>query len=204
MSQIPACEVSRGFYAASWIWTSENNPSETVWKIGIGAEWGFRRRPRGGEEAQLVRFVKSKKHGREAPAIFPTVSPRTPVNRGRNRCVLANYRGAFPEHDTMPPSLPDLRCSGDSTPRGRDRSSLPLYRAIRGYRPPPPRPGGARVRPSRRRRRRRGGCLRRRSGRARLVEPYPSCSSLLTAARTSSKGTSLESTSAAPALRNLS
>jgi hypothetical protein len=33
---------------------------ETVWKIGMGAESGFRRRLRGDEEAQIGRFVKSK------------------------------------------------------------------------------------------------------------------------------------------------
>ena len=44
---------------------------ETVWKIGIGAESGFRRRPRGGKEAQLGRFLESKKHGREVLGYFP-------------------------------------------------------------------------------------------------------------------------------------
>src|SRR5215218_3137690 len=54
----------RAFYARSCIRTSENSPSETVWKIGIGAESGFRRGPRGGEEAQIGRFLESKKHAR--------------------------------------------------------------------------------------------------------------------------------------------
>ena len=27
--------------------------------------------------------------------------PRTPLNRGRNRCVLATYRVAFPEHERL-------------------------------------------------------------------------------------------------------
>ena len=29
------------------------------------------------------------------------ILPRTPVNRGRNRCVLATYRVAFPEHERL-------------------------------------------------------------------------------------------------------
>jgi hypothetical protein len=51
--------------------TSQNAPYETVWKIGIRAESGIRRRLRGGEEAQIGRFLESKKHGREACGHFP-------------------------------------------------------------------------------------------------------------------------------------
>src|SRR5215218_9554206 len=31
----------RVFYTGSCKWTSENSPSETVWKSGIGPEWGL-------------------------------------------------------------------------------------------------------------------------------------------------------------------
>src|SRR5215204_1764930 len=70
-------------YARSCNPTSENSPSETVWKFGIGPESGLRERPRGSKESQFGRFLLPERRAETPSAIFQTVSPRTPVNRGK-------------------------------------------------------------------------------------------------------------------------
>src|SRR5829696_9000240 len=84
------------------------------------------------------------------------------ARRGRLRTV----RPARGRACTMPPSLPDPQCFGDSTPRGGGRSSPPAHRSRQGGRPPHPRPDGVRVCPSPAHRCKRGSSLRRRSGSA--------------------------------------
>jgi hypothetical protein len=51
--------------------TSENSPSETVWKIGMGPESELRKRPRGVEGVPIGHFLGGKKHGRDAFGYFP-------------------------------------------------------------------------------------------------------------------------------------
>jgi hypothetical protein len=48
-----------------------NSFSETVWKIGISPEMGFRRRSRGAKEAAISRFLPPQKRAREALGYFP-------------------------------------------------------------------------------------------------------------------------------------
>jgi hypothetical protein len=49
----------------------QNNPSETVWKIGISREMGFRRRSIGAKEAAIGGFLPPKKRAQEAFGYFP-------------------------------------------------------------------------------------------------------------------------------------
>src|SRR5215212_1364022 len=51
--------------------TSEKAPSETVWKIGMGSEIGFRRPQRGAQRASIGRLLPPKQHAREAYGYFP-------------------------------------------------------------------------------------------------------------------------------------
>src|SRR5215211_7815528 len=51
--------------------TSENSPSETVWKIGMVAESILRGTPRGDEGGFIGRFLSPKTHTREASGYFP-------------------------------------------------------------------------------------------------------------------------------------
>ena len=61
--------------------TSQNSGYETVWKIELGPESGFRGLPIGDEGGSIGRFLPPKRKGETPSAIFQTVSPRTPVNR---------------------------------------------------------------------------------------------------------------------------
>src|SRR5829696_6741200 len=51
--------------------TSENYPSETVWKIGSGPEWGPRRPPGGHEGESIGRLLAAKIYALEASGYFP-------------------------------------------------------------------------------------------------------------------------------------
>jgi hypothetical protein len=51
--------------------TSQNLPSETVWKIEISHEMGSRRRSKGAKAAAIGRFLAPKKRARETLGYFP-------------------------------------------------------------------------------------------------------------------------------------
>jgi hypothetical protein len=54
--------------------TSENRPSETVWKSGMGPESGPRKRSRGVVGARISRSLGGKKRDRDTLGSFQTVS----------------------------------------------------------------------------------------------------------------------------------
>src|SRR5918999_5599291 len=58
-------------YAPSCIPPSENTPSETAWKLGMGAESGLRKRLRGVQRSAIGPLVAPKKCAREAFRYFP-------------------------------------------------------------------------------------------------------------------------------------
>jgi hypothetical protein len=51
--------------------TSENTPSETVWKIAMGSEIGVPEAAKRAERAPIGRLLPPKKHAREAYSYFP-------------------------------------------------------------------------------------------------------------------------------------
>src|SRR5215204_3321008 len=69
--QKPSSRLWRAVYAGSCIRTSENTPSETVWKIGSGPEWGPRRPPGGHEGESIGRLLAAKIYALEASGYFP-------------------------------------------------------------------------------------------------------------------------------------
>src|SRR4051812_18527935 len=60
-----------GGYARSCKQTSENTPSETVWKIGQGPEIEVPKAVKWGRRGPLVRFLPSKWHDRGTFCYFP-------------------------------------------------------------------------------------------------------------------------------------
>ena len=72
--------LDRG-YARSCIRTSENLPSETVWKIGRGPESGLRKSSKGVEDDSITAFWLQTSTLEKSSAIFQTVSPRTRVHK---------------------------------------------------------------------------------------------------------------------------
>src|SRR5215207_1732683 len=51
--------------------TSQNSPSETVWKFGMGPKSGLRKRPKGVEGVSIGRLLVPKKRSRDAFSYFP-------------------------------------------------------------------------------------------------------------------------------------
>jgi hypothetical protein len=51
--------------------TSQNNPSETVWKIGMGSEIGTQKATKRAPKALIGRSSPPKKYAREASGHFP-------------------------------------------------------------------------------------------------------------------------------------
>jgi|SRR5215208_4984184 len=51
--------------------TSENAPSQTVWKFGVDPELGLRKRPRGVEGVSIGRILPLKKGAPDAFSYFP-------------------------------------------------------------------------------------------------------------------------------------
>src|SRR5215213_8419386 len=56
-------------------------PGETVWKFGIGPEWGSESSQEGSKESRFGCFLLPERRAEMPSAIFQTVSPRTPVNK---------------------------------------------------------------------------------------------------------------------------
>ena len=65
-----------------WRRTSENNPSETVWKTKMGSTPRSHESEKRGEKHLIDALHRQKYAIQPYAAIFQTVSPRTPVNKG--------------------------------------------------------------------------------------------------------------------------
>src|SRR5215217_5461486 len=106
--------------------TSQNTPSETVWKIGRGPEWGPRRPPGGHEGKSIGRLLAAKIYALEASGYFPnSFSTHSAVHRRRSGAAIGGC-------------LPSARCF-PATPAGRNEvynPASPLLISTPGRAPP--------------------------------------------------------------------
>src|SRR5215217_94115 len=75
--------------------TSENSPSETVWKFGIDPESGLRSGQEGSKKSRSAASWRQRRVLETPSAIFQTVSPRTRANTVPWHRPLARIHGRF-------------------------------------------------------------------------------------------------------------
>ena len=145
MSKPPPCCPPRTIQARRLLQrTSQNGTSETVWKFKRAPLWGPMSRENGTRSTLISALRPQKNAIQTRPAIFQTVSPRTP----------ANGEGlGWAGDGTLPGTLYDV-CRGDlpgrvrrpilarAARRGRHARGLskPSTRVARGSRRMPPQP----------------------------------------------------------------